>query len=297
MSENIDDKLKRMKGVMKEIPLFKVEEPPLLMHPDASEQELAELGHSIKNVGLIEPIVVRKKDDHYQLICGFMRVMAAKKVGITSLQGKIVDMSEEESLAILAEENLSRYAHNPYAEIQLCDNLHREKHMNVDEIAKKFGWSESWVQSRLKASELPQEILNEIANRRLSITVANMLHKLPSDDLKRRFGYDFANKSFSTNMAQAVINNFLAMQETLKRPVTEEEREQILETPQKTCEICEESKPITEFTFLHMCNDCRDYVSYLKVKDRREREKEKPPEKLISPASNQYSANDSLNPS
>ena len=268
--QTVDDLVANMKGELIYLDPWAIEDPPILMHVSETEEGLNGLADSMSKVGQINPICVRKKGDHYQLIAGWRRREAAKRIPNLQLQAKLVDIDDKNLKAILLEENLSRAPHNPYTEIMLVQSAIEDDKLSISELSKRFGWSDGWIRTRLEIGKMPEDVKKLIFDGQLQIGLAHLLAQLPSRDLQTRFAYDFANGQYDMKTAQAILKNYFEMQERLQRPLTETETKKIFEIPLQKCQWCVESKSISDFTTVFMCNECSRHILYLWEKERQE---------------------------
>lgn len=118
------------------------------------EDKLIELADSIKQVGLIEPIVVKKMDDYYMIVAGERRWRAAKIAGIKEIPVVIKDFSEQQIAMIALIENLQREDLNPIEEAQAYKQLMTKFEMTQDQVAEKVGKSRSAVTNSLRLLKL-----------------------------------------------------------------------------------------------------------------------------------------------
>lgn len=132
-----------------------------------SQEELEELAQSIKSVGLLQPITVRRGIEvvdaeleifyeYYEIVCGHRRYEAAKLAGLTDIPCIIRELSDEEAYEIMVTENLQRKDVDPFDEADAFTAL-RERGYDADTLAAKFGKSRTYIFTRLKLSCLIPE--------------------------------------------------------------------------------------------------------------------------------------------
>lgn len=149
------------------------------------EESLQELANSIKEHGIAQPLLVRKKGDKYELVAGERRLRASKIAGLIRVPAVIRDMSDEESLEIAIIENIQREDLNALDEAESYLLLIKEFNLNQEEVAKKVGKARSSVANALRLNDLPKEIkdslrLGEITagHARAILAVANIMDQL-----------------------------------------------------------------------------------------------------------------------
>lgn len=131
-----------------------------------NEDALLELADSIKQFGIIQPLVVQKKDKYYKIIAGERRWRAAKIAGIKEVPVIIKDYSDEEIMEIALIENIQREDLNPIEEAQAYRRLLQEYNLKQDEIAEKVSKSRTAITNSMRllklADEVQQMIIDEM---------------------------------------------------------------------------------------------------------------------------------------
>lgn len=127
-----------------------------------NQEELDELAQSIKSIGLLQPITVRRKSDgethvlYYEIVCGHRRFKAAKLAGMAEIPCIVRELSDEEAYEIMVTENLQRKDVDPFDESEAFSLL-QERGYDTDVLASKFGKSKTYVLSRLKLRNLHKD--------------------------------------------------------------------------------------------------------------------------------------------
>jgi ParB family chromosome partitioning protein len=148
------------------------ENQPRKQFDGAKMQELAE---SIREKGVIQPLIVRRAGDHYQIIAGERRWRAAQKAGLKEIPVTIQDVSEDWALEIALIENIQREDLNPIEESRAYEYLMNNFDLSQEEVAKRVGKSRSAVTNSLRLLRLPEEILEYVATGMLSMGHARSL--------------------------------------------------------------------------------------------------------------------------
>jgi len=123
-----------------------------------NEEKIAELANSIKNHGIIQPLVVRRDGGRYEIIAGERRFQAAKLAGLQKVPVILRNAEEKEKLELALVENIQRYDLNAVEEARAYQKLHDEYQMSQEEIADKVGKSRSAVANKIRLLSLPVEI-------------------------------------------------------------------------------------------------------------------------------------------
>lgn len=132
------------------------------------EEKLKELSASIKNHGIIQPIVVSKKGNQYEIIAGERRFQAAKLAGLSAVPVIVREVSEQEKLELAIVENIQRHDLNPIEEARSYQRLSDEFDLTQEEAAAKLGKSRSAVANKLRLLTLPVEIQKAIMENKIT---------------------------------------------------------------------------------------------------------------------------------
>jgi len=174
-----------------QLPIDSIQPNPLQPRRMFQHDRLEELAQSIRANGIIQPLVVRRHAEHYQLVAGERRWRAAKLAGATLVPAVIQEIADDRLLEITLIENIQREDLNPIETAQAFDRLCRELHLNHEEVGRRTGKDRSTIANLIRLLQLPPDIQQLIAERRLSAGHARCLLALPTADLQR----DVAEKS------------------------------------------------------------------------------------------------------
>ena len=169
-----------------------------------SPQELAELTASLKQSGLLQPILVRRKGDGiYELISGERRWRAAKEAGLETIQAVIRNCGDEESVVLALVENLQRADLNPMEMARAYHRMMNEFGLTQDIIAQRVSCERSSIANVVRLMNLPSEIQQLIETNQLSMGHAKVILGLPGQNEQLR-------------VARRVISRALSVRETEK---------------------------------------------------------------------------------
>jgi ParB family transcriptional regulator, chromosome partitioning protein len=137
---------------------------------------IEELTASIRQKGLLQPIIVRVKEDYYEIVAGNRRYEACKNLHWKKIPCHIIEIEDKEAFEISIIENVQRETLSPIEEAEAFKNYVSDFGWGgVSELASKMGKSVSYVTKRIKLLNLPTEVLDSITNRNVSISVAEEL--------------------------------------------------------------------------------------------------------------------------
>lgn len=165
-----------------QLPLETIERNPHQPRLHFDHHEMEELIASIKEHGLLQPLVVtRRPDGRYELIAGERRLRASTLVGLKTIPAIVREASEQQKLELAMIENIQRQDLNPIEEGKAYIRLMDEFHLTQDEIGQKMGKSRPQIANTIRLLQLPQDIQQALIDRKMSMSQARALLSLPTD--------------------------------------------------------------------------------------------------------------------
>lgn len=159
-----------------EVPLSKVHHNPRQPRQEFGEAELEELADSIKQHGILQPLVVSLREDgEYELIAGERRLRAAKQARLERVPVVVRTVSDQEKLELALIENIQRQDLNAYEEALAYRALMDEFNLTQEQVAKRVGKSRPAVANTVRLLDLPEEILKSLRSGKLSRSHAKTL--------------------------------------------------------------------------------------------------------------------------
>ena len=166
-----------------EIPINEIRSNPHQPREYFNEDALKELSESIKENGVIEPIIVKKSIKGYDLVAGERRTKAASMAGLTTIPAIIRDFTDRQMMEIALIENIQRQDLTPIEESRAYKKYINNTGLTQEEVAKRFGKSRSYITNLLGLLSLPKSVQNELINEKISMSHARVLSKIDDDDL------------------------------------------------------------------------------------------------------------------
>jgi ParB family chromosome partitioning protein len=188
-------------------------------HFDA--EKLKELAASIKEKGIIQPILVRKTKDKnlYEIIAGERRWRAAQLAGLHEVPILIKDSDDRTTLELALIENIQRADLGPLEEAEAYQRLASEHHMTQSEIAQKVGKDRTTVANSLRLLELAREVKELLMSGALSVGHAKVLLSLPSQADQISVAREVAHKKLSVRATEKLVAERLSPAQTLEAGV------------------------------------------------------------------------------
>ncbi|HBG17085.1 MAG TPA: chromosome partitioning protein ParB [Firmicutes bacterium] len=184
-----------------EVPVEKIEINPYQPRRSFDRESLTELSESIKIHGVLQPLLVRKSADHYQLIAGERRLRASKLAGLDTVPVVIKDLDDRAVMEIALVENLQREDLNPIEEAEAYKKLIEEFKLTQEEVAKSVGKSRSSITNTLRLLNLPTEIQQLVLNETITMGHARAL-----------LGLDLPEKQI--HLSKKIIEENLSVRDT-----------------------------------------------------------------------------------
>jgi ParB family chromosome partitioning protein len=172
------------------------------------EENLNDLVNSIKERGVIQPIIVRKSntnDSKYEIIAGERRWLAAQKAGLHDIPVVVTDADDLKSLEFAIVENVQRHDLNPLEEAQGYKRLIDEFSYDQDKVSKFIGKSRSYISNSLRLLNLPKEVLDLVEQKKITAGHAKILVGL---DNAIFLANKFIEKKLSVRQAENLVKIF-----------------------------------------------------------------------------------------
>ena len=173
------------------------------------EAKIEELAASIRNQGIIQPLVVRRKGDGYELIAGERRWRAAMRAGLAQVPIVVRDASDHEALQLALVENLQREDLNPIEEANGYRRLLEEFQWSQEEMAEKVGKSRPAIANSMRLLSLPTEVQQEVSSGNLPAGQARALLGLHSEPLILSAYREVLAKGLSTRETEKLVRHLL----------------------------------------------------------------------------------------
>lgn len=169
------------------------------------EEKLQELAASIKEFGVVQPVVVRKKGRSYELVAGERRLRAAGLAGLTKVPAIVKDYDNAKMMEIALIENIQRHDLNPIEEAQGLRRLMQEFKLTQEQTAEKVGRSRSAVTNILRLLNLPEQVQKQIINDVLTMGQAKQLLGLPKPEQMCEVAEAIIANGWSSRMTEEVV--------------------------------------------------------------------------------------------
>ena len=217
-----------------EIAVDRITPSPFQPRRAFDEIKIAELAGSIRNQGIIQPLVVRPKGDGFELIAGERRWRAAMQAGLSRVPVVIREASDQEALQLALVENLQREDLNPIEEANGYRRLQEEFHWSQEEMAEKVAKSRPAIANSLRLLSLPTEVQHEVSNGTLPAGQARALLGLQAEALMVSACREVIAKGLSTRETEKLVRHLMTGRKRRRQmPVTDPDLKAIIEELQR----------------------------------------------------------------
>ena len=195
-------------GALAQIPLDRIAVNPYQPRKTFDEKAIEDLTRSVREHGIVQPIVVtRTSDNRYRLIAGERRFRAAQKAGLQNVPAVIKDLLQEsDALQIALIENIQREDLNPIEEANAYHQLHDDFGLTQEEISKRVGKERSTVANFLRLLKLPDPVKKLLASGELSMGHARALLSLDSAKKQEQLADRIVRSSLNVRQAEVLAS-------------------------------------------------------------------------------------------
>ena len=198
------------------VPLSRIIPTPLQPRTVFRDDHLEELVASIREHGIIQPLIARQRGDQFELIAGERRWRAAQKVGLAEAPVIVREASDQDVLELALIENLQREDLNPIEEANAFARLAREFKLRQEDIAQKVGKSRATVANSMRLLELHEQVQSWLTQDRISVGHAKVLLALKSRDEQALLADEIIRHNLTVRAAEKLVARHFAESGTPK---------------------------------------------------------------------------------
>jgi ParB family transcriptional regulator, chromosome partitioning protein len=169
------------------------------------DSEIRGLAESIKSVGLIQPIIVRKESNRYYVVAGERRLRASKSVGLKSIRAIVIEADEEKNLTMALIENIQRSDLDPIEEAKAYKVLAGRFKLKQSDIAERVGKERATVANSLRLLNLPPEIQDGLSEGNISTGHAKLLLSVSGSSMQKKLYKEILEKGYSVRGLEKII--------------------------------------------------------------------------------------------
>ena len=196
---------------------------PFQPREDFNPQSIEELAQSIREKGVIQPLLVRRRGDDYELIAGERRLRAANSLGLKEIPIIIREVTDQDSLELALIENIQREGLNPIEEAHAYQHLVDKFKVTQEKISEVLGKARVSITNTLRLLKLPHEIQEEMKKGRISFAHGRALLEIEDANHQRLLAQDIIAKGLSVRELESLIKT--SRPKSFKRKMGQAQRE------------------------------------------------------------------------
>jgi ParB family chromosome partitioning protein len=189
------------------LPVETIERNPEQPRKRFEEAKLEELAASIREHGVVEPILVRREGGRYRILAGERRWRAAQRAGLKEIPAIVRDATERQAFELALVENLQREDLNAIEEAEAYEVLMTEHELTQEAIAEKVGKDRSTIANALRLLKLPEEVRDAVRDGQLDMGHARALLGLDDAEAIRRMAQRAIREQLSVRATEALVRN------------------------------------------------------------------------------------------
>ncbi len=182
---------------------------PLQPRKEFQADQLAELMESIREHGIIQPLIVRRVNGKLELIAGERRFRASSQLGLKELPVIVREASDKDVLEMALIENLQREGLNPIEEAQAYSRLAKDFNMRQEDIAQRVGKNRATVANTMRLLDLPDSVRDMLAGGKVSTGHAKVLLMLKKNDEQESVAQQIISKGLTVRATEKVVDTIL----------------------------------------------------------------------------------------
>lgn len=202
---------------VKEISVNEIRPNPYQPRKEFEQSAIDELASSIKEHGIIQPLIVRKSIKGYELVAGERRLRAARLASLKQVPVVVKAYSDQQLMEIALIENLQRENLNPLEEAEAYEKLINHHEYTQEQLAKKIGKSRPHVANMLRLLHLPEKIRQMVSSSSLSMGHARALLTVEKEPTQLQLAKDVVEKGLSVRQLEELVKQLSVSRETKKK--------------------------------------------------------------------------------
>jgi len=195
------------------IPIAEIDPNPLQPRSVFRPEQLGELAQSIRENGIVQPLIVRRSGDRYQLIAGERRLRAAKLASLDVVPAVVQDYTDERVQVVTLIENIQREDLNPIEVAHAFERLVKNLNLSHEQVAQRTGKDRTTITNMLRLLRLPEDVQILLAEHRLSMGHARAILGLPTPELQLQVAQRVASEGLSVRQVERLVQKMVEPRE------------------------------------------------------------------------------------
>ena len=244
---------------LKDIDTDLIDDPATDIRGNLENQKLEELAQSIKNVGLINPITIKKANKRYEVVTGHRRLIACRIAGIHRITAKVTNLPKQKLDVMKIDENVFREDVSPVAMAKYIHRIMKQRELTTREISDYLGKTQQWVNTMLRILDLDQDTKVAVDQGELKYTSALELAKIKEPETREALTQAAIRGGAHTRVVKQWVQDYKEEQEYIKQRELEGEEEEEEYTPpviKRRCAVCGDLKSSGTLITVEICSKC-----------------------------------------
>lgn len=204
-------------NAIREIKINEIEPNSGQPRKNFDDVKLQQLSESIKQHGIIQPIIVTKEKDNYRIVAGERRWRAARLAGISHIPVIIRELTNKQLMEIALIENLQREDLNPIEEAEAFEKLIKEFQLTQEELSSIIGKSRSAIANSLRILNLSSKVKQFVISGEISSGHARAILSFENEDIQEKVVAEIIEKGLSVRDTERLVKSYLAKKENIKK--------------------------------------------------------------------------------
>jgi len=243
------------------IDMSKIDRPPVPVRFSISDESIQDLADSIKQTGLIEPVIIRPKGKRFELVAGDRRLAACRLLDEKRIKAIVVSVSDDEAEIVKAHENMKRMNVSPVEEAVYFSYLVQKKKMKQSEIAVMMGVSEGYVSQRLAVMSWNESLISAVDEGKISFSSARELSRITEESALLLHLDQAIEHGVTPRVANVWWQDWMKSQNfDMHGHGKGDEVPKITTNPDTSfdCSLCNDPHSYRELVYMRLCPDCAD---------------------------------------
>lgn len=239
--------------------LADIDRPKESVRININADEIRELADSIREQGLLQPVLLRPVGSRYEIVAGDRRYMAHSLLGEKTIKAIVRDMSDTECYSVRATENLQRANLSPLEEAKIYSEMRSRFGMNNKQISRALGVSDTRIILRLRLLEMPENVQQAVHEKRISLVAVDHLWRIDNVDVRNMYLQSAIDNGVTEKVALSWLNEYYKVTgngQLTARQVREIEFSDLKRRHYGSCDICEQPVESEKLRALVICPDC-----------------------------------------
>lgn len=243
-----------------------IDDPDVPMRTYADEEGIHALADSIRDVGLLNPLIVRPCNKRYKVIAGHRRLLASRMVGLATVPCVLRDVDNYQADSIMLHENLGHEQVGIVDQARFIKRILDENDLTIPELCRKIVRSESFVRDRLMLLSWPEEVIEAIDTQKISFSAARHLAAIEDESARRHY----LSAAIRSGISARVAYDWLMAWRKSSLPTPpkiekkeEKDGEERIEYYTSKCRICGQPIAIGEEEVIYTHQKCMDEIEKL----------------------------------